>query len=97
MTGDFKDKTSSLKVYKNTVLGSSIGRWVSLITATETINYSSHYGFSGTTKETDTSMMKYTLDYELSIGVKFEVENVSETVKESYTTQITHETQTSYT
>lgn len=42
-------------------------------------------------------MMKYTLDYEMSIGVKFEVENVTETVKESYTSQITHEIQTSYT
>lgn len=27
VTGDFKDKTSSLKVYKNTVLGASVGRW----------------------------------------------------------------------
>ena len=40
---NFNDRTASLKVYKNTVLGSSIGYWKS-ITATETLNFTTHYG-----------------------------------------------------
>lgn len=42
---DFNDRTSSVAVYKNTVLGASNGYWTS-ITATESLKFRTHYGLS---------------------------------------------------
>lgn len=42
---DFDNRTSSIKVYKNTLLGASNGYWTS-ITATESLKFRTHYGLS---------------------------------------------------
>ena len=66
----FNNEVTSLAVYKNTVMGSSIGYWVS-ITATESVTFHTHYGLSYSTSETTTRSAEYTLTYEMGSSIKF--------------------------
>ena len=83
VNGDFHDKTDSVAVYKNTVLGSSMGYWTS-ITATESLKFSTHYGlsYSHTTSTSETS--QFTLSYEMTESIEYKGASGSSTVSDSY-------------
>jgi len=83
VNGDFHDKTSSVVVYKNTVLGSSVGYWTS-ITATESLTFQTHYGLSYSHTESTSETSQFTLSYEMTSSIKFAGSGFSETLSEQY-------------
>jgi len=83
INGDFHDRTSSLSVYKNTVLGASVGYWTSL-TASESFSFKTHYGLSYSHSESTSETSQFTLSYEMTTSIKFAGSGFSDTLSESY-------------
>lgn len=96
MPSGWNDNVSSLAVYRTELGKYSRGTWKG-ITATEGIDYTVHYGFT-TTKSTETiDTEMYSLSYQMTTGMKFELASESETVTEAYTSTITTDTKATMT
>lgn len=78
--GDFKDKTTSLIVYRSRNFGEAVGKWEPVMTTSYQVSALVHYGiiFGNSTRQDE----QWVLNYEMRKGVTFDSTPIDETFLE---------------
>ena len=95
LPSEWRNKTSSLAVYRTSQGYKAAGDWVNILTLTETVGFKYHEGFETTHSSQQAIDEKYSLGMEMQEGMNFGFVKSSIDIKEGYAMEISSDTQSS--